>query len=196
MSGGFPVFSKRNDPRKWLEFYAPLRRWQVKPTRGKGLDVCWAYLDSDKLGGELTDLVDMSIWTGRGEGSWWTEQPSVRMEIKDGGNKLAVSGFSGQHSRKVNGEYRKCPAEDPNVSPSFLKIGDEDKLMEYHPTTRTWQLKPAANRGKDSCWAYNVTRNKMSPHNSTNCWVIKDAYEQQTNAKISIGAFDAKLRLF
>ncbi len=108
-SGGFPIYCKRHDPRRWLEYLPSLRRWQVKPASAKGVDACWAYLDFVEAKGkeiELLDIINTDIWVSKGKGVCWQEQPDAKLEVERGSNLLTISGFSGQHAKKVNGTYQ------------------------------------------------------------------------------------------
>jgi hypothetical protein len=195
-SGGYPIFVKRNDKRKWLEYNADLQRWQVKPTAGKGVDMCWAYLDGDfaitaKEGGPLPTL-----WTFRGEGGGWTEQKEAAAVEVENGDAIKLTGFGGQHSKKICGVYAKIQPENSSF-PSYESRGaDGVRLIEYHSETRTWQLKPASCRGQDSCWAYVFNRSGAPPPTSTTAWVVKDSFDFQSTARISIEAYDAKFRIY
>jgi hypothetical protein len=39
-----------NKPRKiFMEYMSDLKRWQFKPEKGLGIDLCWAYIESKVL---------------------------------------------------------------------------------------------------------------------------------------------------
>ena len=40
--GGLPVYKKRGSDDRWLEYYAGLDQWQIKPTADMGTDIAWA----------------------------------------------------------------------------------------------------------------------------------------------------------
>lgn len=181
---GMPVYVNREDPTKILEYYKPLRRWQIKPVEGGGNDLCWGYIDSQP--NQLPGTVPGPIWTGKGEGSWWMEQPRVTITENAGGDAVELSGFTGQHSGKVNGVYRRVTVDSESGLPVYVKRDFVDKWLEYHVATRTWQLKPPVDKGRDACWAFNVNPRKSLPQEVSSVWIAKDAFEEHVGSTITI----------
>jgi hypothetical protein len=118
------------------------------------------------------------MWTGRGDGSWWTEQPKGEIEFQSSciqssnaslsitakvvecpdtnGKKIEISGFEGQHAAKINGIYERQDDDsisNPNLL-SYKKSDHVDRWLEYHAGTMTWQIKPPNDKGK--AIAYNI----------------------------------------
>lgn len=182
---GMPVFVRKGDPRKIIEYYAPLNRWQIKPASGTGSDLCWAYMEAEQ--GKLPNEASKygMLWTGRGDGSWWIEQRDVKMVEAEGGKYLEVTGFVGQHASKINGKYLNNGVDLDSGLPSYVKPGAVDKWLEYHPATKTWQVKPPVDKGRDACWAFNVNPRGSYPHKVTSVWVAKDAFEPQPGGSIA-----------
>ena len=60
VSEGMPVYRKRDDADRWLEYYAPRRQWVVTSTKGKGTGVGGAFLRSDPP--RLPDHTLGSVW--------------------------------------------------------------------------------------------------------------------------------------
>ena len=184
---------KRKDKRKILEYHAVLKRWQVKPQAGKHTDLCWAYLESEP--GVRLDQAPLSMWTFKGDGSWWTEQKSgMVIELENG--DIRLEGFSGQHGKKICETYKKKTKENSSFPFYHSSSKDGEKIIEYHVETKTWQLKPADCAGRDSCWAYVLNRKGTLPQHSTNLWAAKDSFEIQEGAKVSVDAYTAKFRVY
>jgi hypothetical protein len=61
----------KSNTKVWLEYIPAIERWQFKPERGLGKDLCWAYIDSKD--GKLfvsSNSRSIEMWTGKGPGSW------------------------------------------------------------------------------------------------------------------------------
>ena len=44
---GWPVYRKRGDPTKWLEFFVPSNKWYIKATSDRGRARGWMRLSAD-----------------------------------------------------------------------------------------------------------------------------------------------------
>jgi hypothetical protein len=69
----WPVYRKRGDPTKWLEFFSASNKWYIKATGDKGRARGWMRLTADPpTRPELCKSV-CEVW----DGSKWTSQPTV-----------------------------------------------------------------------------------------------------------------------
>ena len=69
----WPVYQKRGDPNKWLEFFNQSNKWYIKATNDKGKARGWMRLSSDPTTTPENCKATPEVW----DGSRWTSQPSV-----------------------------------------------------------------------------------------------------------------------
>ena len=68
LSGGMPVYAKRGNVEKWIEYWPATKEWMLKTTAGKGTDKGWARLRSDppappeKVVGSVWSVWDGTAW--------------------------------------------------------------------------------------------------------------------------------------
>ncbi len=73
-----PVYRKRGDGDKWLEYWAPTKKWMVRTTAKRGTNMCWASLLSDPPG--LPKDTRGAVWEVH-DGSEWGDQCGVMVTL-------------------------------------------------------------------------------------------------------------------
>ena len=158
----WPVYRKRGDPNKWLEFFDTSSKWYIKATTDKGRPRGWMRLTSSPPARpELCNSV-CEVW----DGSKWTSQPSVsivtakqrREEDRKAGAErrlqgvpVDIRGAQGPSASSINGVY-EVTAELCGGWPVYRKQNDPDKWLEYIVATNEWYVKPTADRGRAEGW--------------------------------------------
>ena len=138
---GWPVYRKRNDGNKWLEFFIASNKWYIKGTNDKGKAKGWMRLSCDPATRpELCKSV-CEVW----DGNKWTSQPTVSIvtakqrreeDRKLGAERRAqavpvdVRGANGPSASSINGVYEPSN-EICGGWPVYRKQGDPDKWLEY-----------------------------------------------------------------
>ena len=138
---GWPVYRKRNDGNKWLEFFIASNKWYIKGTNDKGKAKGWMRLSCDPATRpELCKSV-CEVW----DGNKWTSQPTVSIvtakqrreeDRKLGAERRAqavpvdVRGATGPSASSINGVYEPTN-EICGGWPVYRKQGDPDKWLEY-----------------------------------------------------------------
>jgi len=158
----WPVYKKRGDPNKWLEFFDTSSKWYIKATTDKGRPRGWMRLTANppKRPEECTTVCE--VW----DGSKWTSQPSVsivtvkkrREEDKKAGAErrlqgvpVDIRGAVGPSASSINGVY-EVTSELCGGWPVYRKQNDPDKWLEYIVATNEWYVKPTADRGRAEGW--------------------------------------------
>jgi hypothetical protein len=159
---GWPVYRKRNDGNKWLEFFIASNKWYIKGTNDKGKAKGWMRLSCDPATRpELCKSV-CEVW----DGNKWTSQPTVSIvtakqrreeDRRLGAERRAqavpvdVRGATGPSASSINGVYEPTN-EICGGWPVYRKQGDPDKWLEYIVATNEWYVKPTADRGRAEGW--------------------------------------------
>lgn len=159
---GWPVYRKRGDQNKWLEFFVQSNKWYIKATSDKGRARGWMRLSADPpTRPELCKSI-CEVW----DGNKWTSQPSVSIitakqrreeDRKSGAERFAQSvpvdirGAYGPSASSINGIYEPT-GEVCGGWPVYRKQGDPDKWLEYIVATNEWYVKPTADRGRAEGW--------------------------------------------
>ena len=79
LSGGMPLYRKRGDADKWIEYMPGNRQWIVKPTSDRGKNSGWAYAACES-GAVVAPQRVRSGWQVS-DGSSYHAQPSVQVTV-------------------------------------------------------------------------------------------------------------------
>lgn len=90
INGGWPVYRKRGDPDKWLEFIVATSEWYVKPTTDRGRPEGWMCIPSDPPTRPELCIGTCEVW----DGEKWVIQETVTV-LK------AVNGFDSMAEFRV-----------------------------------------------------------------------------------------------
>ena len=158
----WPVYKKRGDANKWLEFFDTSSKWYIKATTDKGRPRGWMRLTANppKRPEECTTVCE--VW----DGNKWTSQPSVSIvtvkkrreedrkagaERRAAGVPVDIRGAVGPSASSINGVY-EVTSELCGGWPVYRKQNDPDKWLEYIVATNEWYVKPTADRGRAEGW--------------------------------------------
>jgi len=159
---GWPVYRKRGDPNKWLEFFAATNKWYVKATTDKGRARGWMRISCEPPSRPELCKSTCEVW----DGHKWIAQSSVSIvtlkQRKEedriaGASRLAsavavdIRGATGPSASSINGVYTPTD-EICSGWPVYRKEGDPDKWLEYIIATNEWYVKPTADRGRSEGW--------------------------------------------
>jgi hypothetical protein len=78
--GGWPVYRKKDDNEKWLEYIVATNEWYVKPTADKGKAEGWMCIASDPPTRPELSSGTCDVW----DGERWTTQNSVEIALVPG----------------------------------------------------------------------------------------------------------------
>ncbi len=158
----WPVYRKRNDANKWLEFFDASSKWYIKATTDKGRARGWMRLTSNPTTRPELCKATCEVW----DGSKWTSQPSVSIvsykqrleEDRMAGTErrlqatpVDIRGAHGPSASSINGVYEPT-SEVCGGWPVYRKQNDPDKWLEYIVATNEWYAKPTADRGRAEGW--------------------------------------------
>jgi hypothetical protein len=158
----WPVYQKRGDPNKWMEFFTQSKKWYIKATTDRGKARGWLRLASDPTSTpELCSSV-CEVW----DGSKWTAQTSVNIvtakqrheeDLKSGSMRriratpVRITGATGPSGPSINGIYEPTD-EICGGWPVYRKKDDPEKWLEYIVASNEWYVKPTADKGKPEGW--------------------------------------------
>ena len=158
----WPVYRKRNDSNKWLEFFDASSKWYIKATTDKGRARGWMRLTSNPTTRPELCKATCEVW----DGSKWTSQPSVSIvsykqrleedrlagaERRLQATPVDIRGAHGPSASSINGVYEPT-SEVCGGWPVYRKQNDPDKWLEYIVATNEWYAKPTADRGRAEGW--------------------------------------------
>lgn len=158
----WPVYQKRGDPNKWLEFFNQSNKWYIKATNDKGKARGWMRLSSDPTTRPELCKATCEVW----DGSKWTSQSSVSIvtarqrneeDIKAGSIRriravpVFINGATGPSGPCINGIYEPTD-EICGGWPVYRKKDDNEKWLEYIVATNEWYVKPTTDKGKAEGW--------------------------------------------
>jgi hypothetical protein len=174
---GMPVYQKRGDGDKWMEYISSVRKWLVKSTKDKGTDKGWAYIvNKDPNLPELSK----GIWNIT-DGKGWVAQPQVKLLPVS--TSIQILGIEGTISGNVNGIYDPT-AELRDTMPVYQKRGDSDKWMEYNNSLKKWQIKSTISKGTTNSWTNLACDPPKMPELCQGVWFVYDSsqktWERQT----------------
>ena len=78
--GGWPVYKKRDDTEKWLEYIVATNEWYVKPTSDKGKAEGWMCIASEPPSRPELSKGTTDVW----DGERWTTQTTVEIIVLPG----------------------------------------------------------------------------------------------------------------
>jgi hypothetical protein len=78
--GGWPVYKKREDTEKWLEYIVATNEWYVKPTSDKGKAEGWMCIASEPPSRPELSKGTTDVW----DGERWTTQTTVEIIVLPG----------------------------------------------------------------------------------------------------------------
>lgn len=78
--GGWPVYHKKDDMEKWLEYVVATNEWYVKPTADKGKAEGWMCIASDPPTRPELSKGTCDVW----DGERWTTQSTVNITVATG----------------------------------------------------------------------------------------------------------------
>jgi len=162
MCNDWPVYRKRGDPNKWLEFFETSSKWYIKATTDKGRPRGWMRLTANPPKRPEECQTVCEVW----DGNKWTSQPSVSIvtakqrreddrragaERRAQGVPVDIRGATGPSASSINGVY-EVTSELCGGWPVYRKQNDPDKWLEYIVATNEWYVKPTADRGRAEGW--------------------------------------------
>ena len=161
----WPVYRKRGDPNKWLEFYSQTNKWYVKATTDKGRARGWMRITCDppsrpeqcKHNRSVPEVWDGSKWIAQDSVTIVTSKQRKEEDRVAGALRLAhavavdIRGAVGPSAASINGVYTPTD-EICSGWPVYRKEGDPDKWLEYITATNEWYVKPSADRGRPEGW--------------------------------------------
>jgi hypothetical protein len=162
ISSGWPIYRKRGDAGKWLEYFVAANKWYIKATTDKGRAKVWLRLGSDPPTRPELSTGVCEVW----DGERWVVQSSItiftakrrrdedrRLGIERRASAVSVDirGAVGPSASSINGIY-DCTDEICGGWPVYQKRGDSEKWLEHHATTNEWYVKPTADRNRAEGW--------------------------------------------
>lgn len=157
-----PVYQKRGDPNKWMEFFNQSKKWYIKATTDRGKARGWLRLACDPMVTPEHCKSVCEVW----DGSKWTSQPTVNIvtakqrhdeDTKAGtvrrirATPVKISGATGPSGPSINGIYE--PTEEICGGwPVYRKKDDTEKWLEYIVASNEWYVKPTADKSKPEGW--------------------------------------------
>ncbi len=162
ISSGWPIYRKRGDAGKWLEYFVAANKWYIKATTDKGRAKVWLRLGSDPPTRPELSTGTCEVW----DGERWVTQTSITIftakrrrdedrklgtERKASAVSVDIRGAIGPSASSINGVY------DPTDEicggwPVYQKRGDTEKWLEHHASTNEWYVKPTADRNRAEGW--------------------------------------------
>ena len=162
ISSGWPIYRKRGDAGKWLEFFVAANKWYIKASTNKGRAKVWLRLGSDpptspELSTGLCETWEGERWVVQDMISIYTakrrreEDRKLGTERKLAAVSVDIRGAVGPSASSINGVY------DPTDEicggwPVYQKRGDSEKWLEHHAATNEWYVKPTADRNRAEGW--------------------------------------------
>lgn len=158
----FPVYRKRGEQDKWLEFFDISNKWYIKATTDRGKARGWMRLSANPPCRPELCKGSCEVW----DGSKWTSQSTVsivtlkqrREDDKKRGIErrlqaipVDIRGATGPSASSINGIY-EVTNELCGGWPVYRKKGDADKWLEFIVATSEWYVKPTADRGRPEGW--------------------------------------------
>lgn len=158
----WPVYQKRGDPNKWMEFFNQSKKWYIKATTDRGKARGWLRLASDPTTTPEHCTSICEVW----DGSKWTSQASVSIvtakrrheeDMNSGSVRriratpVRISGATGPSGPSINGIYEPTD-EICGGWPVYRKKDDSEKWLEYIVASHEWYVKPTADKGKPEGW--------------------------------------------
>lgn len=158
----WPVYQKRGDPNKWMEFFTQSKKWYIKATTDRGKARGWLRLAADPSVTPEKCESTCEVW----DGSKWTLQPSVNIltakqrhedDLKAGSIRriratpVRITGATGPSGPSINGIYEPTD-ECCGGWPVYRKKDDPEKWLEYNVASGEWFVKPTTDRGKPEGW--------------------------------------------
>lgn len=162
ISSGWPIYRKRGDAGKWLEFFVAANKWYIKASTDKGRARGWLRVGSDPAARPELSKGTFEIW----DGDRWVVQNSItiltaksrRDEDKRIGAErrthaliVDIRGARGPSASSINGIYEPTD-EICGGWPVYRKKGDNEKWLEHHAATNEWYVKPTADRNRAEGW--------------------------------------------
>ena len=162
ISSGWPIYRKRNDAAKWLEFFVAANKWYIKASTDKGRARGWLRLGSDPPSRPELSKGGCEVW----DGERWTVQDSITIvtvkqrqaeDKRIGAERRAnavpcdIRGAQGPSASSINGVYEPTD-EICGGWPVYRKQGDSEKWLEHHAATNEWYVKPTADRNRAEGW--------------------------------------------
>lgn len=157
-----PVYQKRGDPNKWMEYFTQSKKWYIKATTDRGKARGWLRLTADPAVTPEKCDGNCEVW----DGSKWTSQPTVNIvtakqrhedDLKHGSLRriratpVRITGATGPSGPSINGIYE--PTEECCGGwPVYRKKDDPEKWLEYNVASQEWFVKPTTDRGKPEGW--------------------------------------------
>lgn len=158
----WPVYQKRGDHNKWMEFFTQSKKWYIKTTTDRGKARGWLRLASDPTTTPEHCNSFAEVW----DGSKWTTQQSVSIvtakqrheeDLKAGtvrrirATPVRITGATGPSGPSINGIYEPTD-EICGGWPVYRKKDDMEKWLEYNVASGEWYVKPTTDKGKPEGW--------------------------------------------
>lgn len=194
----WPVYQKRGDSNKWLEFFNQSNKWYIKATNDKGKARGWMRLSSNpptrpELCKEISEVWDGSKWTSQPSVSIVTARQRNQEDMKSGTIRriravaLSISGATGPSGPSINGIYE--PTEEICGGwPVYHKRDDPEKWLEYIVATNEWYVKPTTDKGKAEGWMCIASDPPVRPELSVGSCDVWDGerWTTQNTVRISV----------
>ena len=162
ISSGWPIYRKRGDAGKWLEYSVAENKWYVKASTDKGRARGWLRMESDpaskpELSSGIFQIWDGDRWIIQGTITILTakerreEDKNIGAERRALATTVDIRGAQGPSASSINGVY------DPTDEicggwPVYRKRNDNEKWLEHHTATNEWYVKPTADRNRAEGW--------------------------------------------
>ena len=194
----WPVYQKRGDPNKWLEFFNQSNKWYIKATNDKGKARGWMRLSSEPTTSPELCKATCEVW----DGSRWSCQPSVTIltakqrneeDMRAGSVRrlratpVRIAGATGPSGPSINGVYEPTD-EICGGWPVYRKKDDNEKWLEYIVATNEWYVKPTADKGKAEGWMCIASDPATRPELSKGTCDVWDGERWTTQNSVEISA--------
>ena len=197
LSGNVTVYRKLGAGDWWLEYRASVKQWQVKPTASKGTDVCWARcavpvkcLPTECPGGQ---------WQAY-DGSKFNPQPVVTVSVASeeeieacrvvkGICSVRIVGATGTNADNINGVFEPTDELSEGNVTFYRKVGGGG-CLEYHASTKQWQVKTTASKGTNTCWAFCIISAKRLPQDCPRGqWRVSNGSKLETQPAVTVSYY-------
>ena len=174
------VYRKTGDETMWMEYRASSKSWQVKATTNKGSNLCYAYcvvpakcppyecpsclwhvfMESKFI---RQPAVSLAVASKEDVNAYLAEVEEEAARVVKGTCCVRIVGATGMFAASVNGIYEPTDEMCGNAT-VYRKTGDDTMWIEYHASSRSWLVKPTANKGSNLCYARCAVPIKCLPH--------------------------------
>lgn len=135
-----------------MEYHAPSKEWQIKPSTCKGSKKNWAYITSDPTHPELcTGSAWMVLVNGKHTRHDDVSLVSLEQRVKEDRQlaeqrrsscvPIVLAGATGKHGHLINGTYEPSPLKSCGGWPSYLCQGQGSRsILEFNIYAMSWTV--------------------------------------------------------